>query len=249
MPDNIPPTPASFELLIARLNTGAVGRGTVERLRLACVLLQGRLCLTTSFGIEDQLLTAAAMTVGGIEVVTLDTDKLFPETLAVWRETEARYGCTIAAIRPEPGAVDALVARDGEDGFMHSVPQRIACCGVRKTAPLARALHGAAGWVTGLRAEQSAERAGVPFASFDAARGLVKLNPLYDWTRAEVLDALCEERVPVSALEARGYRSVGCAPCTRATRPDEPERAGRWWWEQGASQECGLHRSLTTAEA
>ena len=246
---DLSPATASFDALIGRLNAGSLGRGPVDRLLLARGLLPGRLCLTTSFGIEDQLLTAAAVAVGGIEVVTLDTGRLFLETLAVWRETEARYGCTIAGVRPEPAAVDALVARDGMDGFMQSVPQRIACCGVRKTAPLARVLHGAAGWVTGLRAEQSAERAEVPFASFDAGRGLVKVNPLHDWTRAAVLDALRAGGVPVSALEARGYRSVGCAPCTRATRPDEPERAGRWWWEQGASQECGLHRTLSTVEA
>ena len=240
---------SSFVESVAQLNAASAGLGVVDRLRVVRQVVPGRLVFTTSFGVEDQLLTAAAIEVGGIEVLTLDTGKLFPETLAVWRETEARYGCTIAAIRPEPGAVDALVARDGEDGFMRSVPQRVACCGVRKTAPLARALLGAAGWITGLRAEQSMERAGVPFASFEAGRGLVKLNPLHDWTRSAVLDALRRGDVPISALEARGYRSVGCAPCTRATRPDEPERAGRWWWEQGASQECGLHRTLSTVGA
>ena len=240
---------SSFVESVAQLNAASAGLGVVDRLRVVRQVVPGRLVFTTSFGVEDQLLTTAAIEVGGIEVVTLDTGKLFPETLAVWRETEARYGCTIAAIRPEPGDVDALVARDGEDGFMRSVPQRVACCGVRKTAPLGRALLGAGGWITGLRAEQSAERAGVPFASFEAGRGLVKLNPLHDWTRSAVLDALRRDSVPISALEARGYRSVGCAPCTRATRPDEPERAGRWWWEQGASQECGLHRTPATVGA
>ena len=202
-----------------------------------------RVCLTTSFGIEDQLLTAASVDVGGsIEIVTLDTGRLFPETLDVWRATEDRYGFAIHEFAPAPHAVEELVARDGRDGFYESVAKRLACCHVRKTVPLQRALEGVGIWVTGLRSEQSAARAGIPFAAVDEERGLLKVSPLHDWTRPEVLAELRARDVPVSALEFRGYRSVGCEPCTRAVRPHEQERAGRWWWESQASvKECGLH--------
>lgn len=224
-----------------RLNAAGGCAGVDERLRLARALVPGPLRLTTSFGVEDQLLTACAAAVGGIEIVTLDTGRLFPETRDVWRATEQRYGIAIRAFEPAPGPLNDLVARDGLHGFYESADKRHACCGVRKTEPLGRALDGASGWVTGLRGEQSGERAGVPFAAFDPARGLVKISPLHDWTRDAVLAELRARDVPVSALEARGYRSVGCEPCTRALRPGEPERAGRWWWEDSDAKECGLH--------
>jgi phosphoadenosine phosphosulfate reductase len=112
---------------------------------------------------------------------------------------------------------------------------------VRKVAPLGRALAGAQGWITGLRADQSRHRAGVTFASVDDIRGVIKINPLYDWTRERVVDFTRAHDVPVNALHERGFVSIGCAPCTRAVAPDEPERAGRWWWEQDGKTECGLH--------
>lgn len=213
------------------------------RLLLLRETVSGVLRLTTSFGIEDQLLTAcAAEMADDIEIVTLDTGRLFPETHAVWHETERRFARSIAAFVPAPEPLAALVARDGIDGFYDSVEKRHACCDLRKTEPLGRALQGAAAWITGLRAEQSSNRAGVAFASVDAARGLLKINPLFDFTRNAVLAELRARDVPISALEARFYRSVGCEPCTRAVRPTEPERAGRWWWEgQDAAKECGLH--------
>jgi phosphoadenosine phosphosulfate reductase len=231
---------AALHEIAGRLNASAT-HGAVERMRLILALVPGRLCLTTSFGVEDQLLTYAAAEVGGIEIVTLDTGRLFSETHDLWRETERRCGLTIRAFEPARGAVAELVARDGLDGFYDSVAKRRACCGVRKTEPLGRALAGASGWITGLRAEQSEERADVAFASVDPARRLLKLCPLHDWTRDAVLAELRAHAVPVSRLESRGYRSVGCEPCTRALRPGEPERAGRWWWENGDSKECGLH--------
>ncbi len=223
------------------LDSRAGGLGLDARLRLVREAVEGRLCLTTSFGVEDQLLTAVSAAVGGIELVTLDTGRLFSETHDVWRETERRLGVRIRALAPEPDRVSDLVARDGLDGFYDSVEKRRACCRVRKTEPLAKALAGAAGWITGLRGQQSDERSGAPFAAFDATRGLLKVNPLFDWSREAVVAELRARDVPVSELEARGYRSVGCEPCTRALRPGEPERAGRWWWEQGGAKECGLH--------
>ena len=236
--------PAPSLALAAELSRAArATRDVGGRLRLLRDLVPGRLCLTTGFGIEGQLLTAHAAELGdAIEIVTLDTGRLFPESRDVWRATELRLGRSITALSPSPEALAALVARDGVDGFYESAAKRRACCDVRKVEPLARALDGVAAWITGLRSEQSPDRAGVTFASFDAARGLLKINPLHDWTRDAVLAELRARDMPVSGLEARGYRSVGCAPCTRAVRPGEPERAGRWWWEAaGAAKECGLH--------
>jgi phosphoadenosine phosphosulfate reductase len=127
------------------------------------------------------------------------------------------------------------------NGFYHSKEARLACCNVRKVEPLGRALAGAAAWVTGLRADQSGERASVPLAGWDAERALVKFAPLFDWTRERVAAACAELGVPVNPLHADGYLSIGCEPCTRALRPGEPERAGRWWWENDEARECGLH--------
>lgn len=212
------------------------------RLRLLQGVAAGRLVLTTSFGIEDQAITHAIAEDGlDIDIVTLDTGRLFPETHAVWAETERRYGRRIGAVYPDAPALEALVARQGIDGFYGSLQARKACCGVRKVEPLRRALGGASVWITGLRAGQSAERGDIPFVAFDDGFALWKASPLFDWTR-ERLDAfVAEHAVPVNALHARGFPSIGCAPCTRAVAPGEPERAGRWWWEDDDRKECGLH--------
>ncbi len=204
--------------------------------------VRGRIVFTTSFGLEDQVVTHLILTQKlAIDIVTLDTGRLFPETHAVWAETELRYGVRITAVYPDTGDVEALVRRHGIDGFRESVAARKACCEVRKVAPLARVLAGAAVWVTGLRADQSAERGGVSILAADAERGLLKLSPLASWSREAVEAFAKAQDLPVNALHARGFLSIGCAPCTRAVRPGEPERAGRWWWEAEAAKECGLH--------
>ncbi len=211
-------------------------------LRAVREAVPGRIVFTTSFGIEDQAVTHLILTQKlAIDIVTLDTGRLFAETHAVWAATELRYGIRIAGIYPDTGAVEALVRRQGIDGFRDSVAARKACCDVRKVGPLARALAGATVWVTGLRAGQSDARGGVKILAMDAERGLLKLNPLAGWSREAVVAFTEAEDVPVSALHARGFPSIGCAPCTRAVRPGEPERAGRWWWEDEARKECGLH--------
>lgn len=190
---------------------------------------------------EDQALTHLIAAAGlDIDLVTLDTGLLFPETWRVWRETEMRYGLRIRAVYPERAELESLVDEQGVDGFYRSVAARRACCDVRKVRPLARALDGATVWITGLRASQSAGRQAIPLVAFDAARGLIKANPLIDWSREAVVDFTQRNGVPLNALHARGFPSVGCAPCTRAVAPGEDERAGRWWWEN-SGKECGLH--------
>ncbi|WP_180901104.1 phosphoadenylyl-sulfate reductase [Martelella soudanensis] len=213
----------------------------VGRLRLIADTGQPAI-FTTSLGIEDQVITEAIATAGlDIRIVTLDTGRLFAETEALIAETEALYGIEIERFRPETPAVDGYVRTYGRNGFYDSVEARHACCQVRKLEPLARALDGAEYWITGLRRGQSGNRAATPYAEADAARGLVKINPLADWSLADIRAHVERHAIPVNPLHARGYPSIGCEPCTRAIKPGEPERAGRWWWENDAKRECGLH--------
>jgi phosphoadenosine phosphosulfate reductase len=228
-----------------------IASGFVERFpaldlfeRLAAIRRQitGRVVFTTSFGLEDQAIAHAIFAQAlAIDVATLDTGRLFPETYDVWARTERRYGVRVLAFTPEHRAVEAMIARQGIDGFRSSVEARLDCCAVRKVVPLARALDGGAAWITGLRADQSAGRGQLLPASFDEERRLIKVNPLFDWTRERTREFVRAHDVPCNALHERGFLSIGCAPCTRAVMPGEPERAGRWWWEQSQNKECGLH--------
>jgi phosphoadenosine phosphosulfate reductase len=194
-------------------------------------LLVGRpMVFTTSFGLEDQALTHL-----------IDTGRLFPQTHAVWAETEQRYAIQVEAFSPRSQALASMVQRNGINGFYHSVDARHACCAVRKIEPLNRALQGAAVWLTGLRAGQSDHRQALEFVSNDTARGLLKANPLLDWSRDQVAALVRDADVPYNVLHDQGFLSIGCAPCTRAVAPNEPERAGRWWWEHDQARECGLH--------
>ena len=215
-----------------------------ERLARAAHAIAGRLVFTTSFGLEDQAITHAIFRAGldvHVEIVTLDTGRLFPETYDLWAQTEDRYGRRISSVSPDRAGLEALVSAQGINGFRHSVEARKACCDIRKVEPLGRALAGAAGWITGLRAEQSAFRAAVPLAIQDNGYGLIKVNPLADWNRQDLVQYVADNAIPYNALHDQGFPSIGCAPCTRAVRLGEPERAGRWWWEQESKKECGLH--------
>jgi phosphoadenosine phosphosulfate reductase len=195
---------------------------------------------TTSFGLEDQaILHLIAERGSEVEIVTLDTGRLFPETYALWAQTERRYGLRIRAVYPRQDDLEALIERQGIDGFYESRAARTACCHVRKIEPLDRALGGALGWIAGLRAEQSAHRRDMALVT--AEGGLIKLNPIFDWTREKLLDFVAANNIPVNPLHGRGFASIGCAPCTRPIAPGEPERAGRWWWEDEEKKECGLH--------
>lgn len=224
---------ASFDVQFEKLDLAG-------RLALAATL--GRAVFTTSLGIEDQVITAAiGLDRLDIEVATLETGRLFPETLALIDETENRFGVEIRRFMPEKADVDAYAAQYGLNGFYESVEARHACCHVRKLKPLARALDGAVVWVTGLRRSQSGNRASTPFAEYDAERGLLKVNPLADWSLDQINAYVEQQAVPTNPLHKRGYPSIGCEPCTRAIKPGEPERAGRWWWENDEKRECGLH--------
>jgi len=213
-----------------------------ERLAAIRARITGRIVLTSSFGLEDQAIAHALLSQKlAIDIATLDTGRLFPETYEVWAATERRYGTRIAAFAPDRAGVEALLTRQGVDGMRASVAARRECCAVRKVAPLQRVLAGGAAWITGMRADQSADRAGLSPAAFDAQWRLIKVNPLFDWTREQTVEFVHAHQVPYNKLHDRGFLSIGCAPCTRALQPGEPERAGRWWWEQEEKKECGLH--------
>lgn len=213
-----------------------------HRLKLTREVIPGRIVFTTSFGIEDQLVTHSIFTQGlEIDVVTIDTGRLFEETIALWERTEARYARRIHAAYPQALPLADYVAEHGVNGFYRSVENRKACCHIRKVEPLSRLLAGASAWVTGLRADQSQAREGVHLIESDAERRLVKLNPLADYTRESIVAATEEFSVPVNELHEKGFLSIGCAPCTRALEAGESERAGRWWWEEDEKKECGLH--------
>lgn len=227
---------------LARIRLGFDALTLEERLTRLREQISGRIVLTTSFGLEDQALSHAVFSLGlDIAVVTLDTGRLFPETYEVWAETEARYGTRIVGFSPRHERLEALIAAQGINGFYDSVEKRRACCAARKVEPLARALEGAAAWITGLRADQSAGRATFAFLDHDAQHGLIKASPLHDWSRAQVAAYVERHRVPYNRLHDHGFLSIGCQPCTRAVQPGEAERAGRWWWEDDGKKECGLH--------
>ncbi len=221
--------------LLASLSAG-------QRLARLRAELDGRITFTTSFGLEDQvLLHLLAEKDLDIDVVTLDTGRLFAETYDVWAASERRYGRRIQAIAPRNDDLESLVKRQGINGFYQSRDARLACCHVRKVEPLNRALAGAHAWLTGLRGDQSRYRKDVALVEPDTDRGLIKVNPLIDWSREQTLAFATANDVPLNLLHTKGFASIGCAPCTRAIAPGEPERAGRWWWEQEDQKECGLH--------
>ncbi|MGH6735072.1 MAG: phosphoadenylyl-sulfate reductase [Methyloceanibacter sp.] len=213
-----------------------------DRIREVKRRIEGRIAFSTSLGLEDQAILHAIADSGvDVDVFTLDTGRLFPEVLETIELSELRYRLRIRLVVPDAKEVEELVARDGVYGFRHAVENRKACCEIRKVRPLNRALEGAQGWMAGLRREHSDERAAVPLAEWDAERGLTKINPMADWSTKQLMSYIAANNVPVNPLHARGFVSIGCAPCTRAVQPGEHPRAGRWWWENEEKKECGLH--------
>lgn len=215
----------------------------------------GDIRLASSLAAEDNVLFDVVARLGlNIRTFTLDTGRLNTETLAVLPALQARYGKAPQAVTPQQNAVDAYVANHGADAFYDSVELRKACCDIRKVEPLNRALQGAQAWITGQRRAQAATRKELPVREHDDARGIVKFNPLSDWSEADIWTYVRQFSVPVNTLHFEGYPSIGCAPCTRAITLGEDIRAGRWWWEDPTSKECGLHagnlnRSSTLKQA
>lgn len=196
----------------------------------------------SSLAAEDMVLTDLILKARlPIAIFSLETGRLHPETLAVLDTVKARYGYDVQLYRPQTEAVEAYVAQNGRDAFYNSIEMRRECCRIRKVEPLGRALAGKKAWVTGQRRAQSATRSDLSVQEDDPAHGMVKFNPLADWSEEDVWNYIRANDVPYNALHDQGYPSIGCAPCTRAIEPGEDVRAGRWWWENPESKECGLH--------
>jgi phosphoadenosine phosphosulfate reductase len=196
----------------------------------------------SSLGQEDQvILHLIAANKLNIPVITLDTGRLFPETYTLIAENELRFGIRIRVLFPDAGEVETMVAEEGINLFLKGIDQRKRCCQVRKIHPLRRALGQSGGWVCGLRREQSTTRTELRAIEWDAANGILKINPLVDWSLDQVTAYLKEHGVPYNPLHDQGFASIGCACCTRAIQPGEDIRAGRWWWETPEQKECGLH--------
>jgi phosphoadenosine phosphosulfate reductase len=196
----------------------------------------------SSFGAEDMVLfDLIAREFREIEIATLDTGRLPPETYDLMQQAMTAYRCKVRIYSPQHEGVESFVRINGINGFYESISQRKGCCEVRKLEPLKRALAGKRAWVTGLRRDQSVTRQALDEVAFDETQGLHKFSPLAEWTDEDVWHYIRSRNVPYNALHDRGYPSIGCAPCTRAVAPGEDIRAGRWWWESSAGKECGLH--------
>jgi phosphoadenosine phosphosulfate reductase len=196
----------------------------------------------SSLAAEDMVLTDLILKSKlPITIFSLETGRLHAETLAMLDKVKETYGYEIALYRPQPEAVQAYVAQNGLNAFYDSVEMRKECCRIRKVEPLGRALAGNKAWITGQRRAQSATRTSLMIEEDDPGHFMTKFNPLADWSEEDVWTYLRDNKVPYNALHDQGYPSIGCEPCTRAIEPGEDVRAGRWWWENPESKECGLH--------
>lgn len=202
----------------------------------------GKIVFSTSFGWEDQVITHMIFSNDiPIEVFTLETGRLFPETYYVWNRTLEIYKKPITAYFPQAEALQKMVEKKGPSSFYESVENRKECCGIRKLEPLKRALNGNHLWVTGIRSEQSLNRTDMSNLEWDEQNQLIKFHPIFYWSLDEVKAYIKKNNIVYNTLHDKGFPSIGCAPCTRAVREGEDFRAGRWWWEDQSKKECGLH--------
>ena len=200
------------------------------------------IALSSSLGLEDQVLTDMVCSIdSGVRIFTLDTGRLFPQSYELIDKTNRHFGISMEVYFPDAFAVEAMVKEKGINLFYENIQYRKECCRVRKLEPLARAFKGLQVWICGLRREQSITRQKMQQIEWDEVNGLIKLNPLIDWTEAQVWDYIKENKIPFNPLHLQGFPSIGCQPCTRAVEPDQDIRSGRWWWEDPQHKECGLH--------
>lgn len=228
---------------IEELKTTLQGLNAKEMLQEIDQLFGSNAVFSTSFGIEDQVIThLLTENKSATRLITLDTGRLFPETYYVWNRTLEIYRMPIRAYYPNTEAVQSLLGEKGPSSFYNSVEDRKECCYIRKIEPLKRAIAGFQIWITGIRADQSANRDLMEFIEWDEGNQIIKIHPLFNWTLTEVETFLKDHFVPYNPLHDKGFPSIGCQPCTRAIIAGEDFRAGRWWWEDQSKKECGLHQ-------
>jgi phosphoadenosine phosphosulfate reductase len=215
---------------------------TIESLSNLVNQYPNQVVFSTSLGLEDQVITDLILSHKlPIRIFTLDTGRMFEDSYKTLHRTNQRYDTKIEVFFPEQQDIETLTTEKGLYSFYESVASRKECCFVRKVKPLNRALAGAKIWITGIRAEQSANRQEMSQLEWDEAHQLHKFHPILDWTFEQVKDYVKQHNVPYNPLHDRGFVSIGCAPCTRAVAEGEDFRAGRWWWEDQSKKECGLH--------
>ena len=223
---------------------------TVRERLAAALRAHPRLVYANSLGAEAMVLTDIIWThLPAIDMFSIDTGRLHQETYDLAEKLQWRYRRTLRMVHPDAAALERLTAAQGVNGFYHSLDARLECCRVRKVEPFGRAIAGYEAWVTGVRHEQSRTRSRAQPVEWDGEHGLYKVSPLLEWTEAEVWQYIRARKLPYNVLHDRQFPSIGCSPCTRAIQPGESRRAGRWWWEQPESRECGLHPSVRPAAA
>lgn len=228
---------------ISSLNENLSKLGTDEILGQCVESFGDKIAFASSLGLEDQVITHIIATNNyPIKIFTLDTGRLFPETYDLISKTNARYKIKIQVCFPDYMEVEDMVNERGINLFYESIENRKLCCTLRKTKPLMRAMQGLDAWVTGLRKAQSLTRADMQIAEWDHMHGLMKINPLLNWSEHDVKDYINQHKIPYNILHDKGFPSIGCQPCTRAVQQGEDIRAGRWWWERPEQKECGLHK-------
>ncbi|MCK9411945.1 MAG: phosphoadenylyl-sulfate reductase [Prolixibacteraceae bacterium] len=228
---------------IAALNQKLAGSDAIGLLSYFLTGYKGKIALSTSLGLEDQVLTEMVCSIDkNAKIFTLDTGRLFPETYDLIHRTNQKYGIQTQVYFPDAIQVEEMVHAKGINLFYNSVEDRKTCCRIRKIEPLKRAFAGLDVWICGLRRDQSVTRAEMQPIEWDENNGLIKLNPLIDWSEEQVKSYIKEHKIPYNPLHDKGFPSIGCQPCTRAILPGEDLRAGRWWWENPDTKECGLHK-------
>lgn len=231
-----------MEKRIKEMNEQCAGKAAIEIIAFALDEFRGKVALASSLGAEDQVLTAMIVqTDPSVRIFTLDTGRMFPESYELLERTNLHFGIGIEVFFPEYLMVEKMVNSKGINLFYESIENRKLCCGIRKVEPLKRAFKGLDAWICGLRREQSVTRAAVEPIEWDEANGLVKINPLVDWSEKQLWDYIKTNNIPYHKLHDQGFPSIGCQPCTRAVGPGEDVRSGRWWWEDPEKKECGLH--------
>ena len=228
---------------IDRLNEQLAGKSPQEAVAWFLNNFEGKVAFSTSLGAEDQAITKMIADIDkSAHIFTLDTGRLFPETYDLMDRTAKKYDITIRVMFPDAARVEEMVNSKGINLFYDSIENRKLCCHIRKIEPLKRAFKGLDAWICGLRREQAVTRKDMKLVEWDENNGLLKVNPLIDWTEEHLWEFIKENHVPYNTLHDKGFPSIGCQPCTRAIMPGEDVRAGRWWWENPETKECGLHK-------
>ncbi len=228
---------------IEKYNKILEGKTAPEVLEFFSKEFGNKLAFASSLGAEDQVLTEMIASIGSkVRIFTLDTGRLFPETYDLLDSTVKRYRVKIDVYFPDAARVEEMVSNKGINLFYESVENRKLCCHIRKIEPLTRALKDADAWISGLRREQSVTRQDGKLVEWDTNNKKIKINPLIEWTNDDVWDYIRAKNIPYNKLHDKGFPSIGCLPCTRPVGPGEDIRSGRWWWEEPAMKECGLHK-------